>query len=477
MDRTNLTRRQFLRWGALAAGAGVLAACTPKATPTEPPEPTAVQQPTSVPPTAVPTAAPPETIELTFEIKGDQQGTTFYGIAIDSFNEQMQNGGQPWRVKAVLGPATDNDLHTKLTVEAAAGTLSDIVDINGAWMADFAAAGYMADLTPYVQQWEDWKHFYPVLVDGCTYDGKVRTMPAGTTFTFFYRKDVLAGAGIPVIQPNTWDDFYAVCDQVKTKTSARPCGLPGGTAWGSGTYSEGFRHVWMSFKGTIYDSADKKWVVKSPNLLKALQVYETLARNGWLTVDELMAQNPWEPIKYQEFPQGECTFVTGGDWQWDSDWGPQGAAPIEGLFDKVDRWLFPSEDGQPFAFVDASGLLCVSATCKHVDGAFEFLKCFNSPAVQCKLYPFLLNRPASRDDIAPACEYYRTALHGKMEQASGFFTSGRTLKAAPGSDKIQTGVAQATEDVMTLKKAPQQAMEEFAKSMTDALGADAVKEA
>ncbi|NUN49962.1 MAG: HEAT repeat domain-containing protein, partial [Candidatus Brocadiae bacterium] len=134
---------------------------------------------------------------------------------------------------------------------------------------------------------------------------------------------------------------------------------PAARSWGGGTWEEGFRHVWLGYANSneIYDPADGKWVVKSAGLLKALQVYETLAKNGWLTVDALLAPNPWEPIKYQGFPQKTVAVVTGGDWQWEFDWGPNGATPIEGLLEKVERWLFPSEVGDPFAFSGTGRIL------------------------------------------------------------------------------------------------------------------------
>jgi multiple sugar transport system substrate-binding protein len=331
----------------------------------------------------------------------------------------------------------------------------------------------MADL---VSTWEGWEHIYPILRDLATYDGRVMGMPGGTTMSWFYRKDVLEGASISTDQPKTWDDFYAVCDQIKSKTAAKPTGLPAATAWGGGTWGEGFKMVWLSFEGTIYDEADQKWVVSSPNLLKAFQVYEMLAKKEWLTVQELLSPNPWEPIKYQQFPAGECVLVTGGDWQWEFDWGPKGATPIEGLFEKVERWMFSSETGTPFVFVRGGVGLWINAASKGPEGAFEYLAHINTPEIVCETYPLYLGGPSGRDDTAEKCEFYRSAVNGKMVEANEFLLNGRTLRTYVGETKIADGVARATENIITLQRTAEEAMADFVQEMKDGLGEELVKE-
>jgi multiple sugar transport system substrate-binding protein len=396
---------------------------------------------------------------------------------IDTFNVKMEEEGKPWRVKANVGPPGVSEYQTKITVDAAGGALSDVVWVRPEQLADFVAAGYLLDLAPYVENWDDWELFYPVIREQLTFDGSVRAISFGTTFTFFYRKDVMEEAGISTEQPKTWDDFYDTCDNIRSETDAIPVGLPAGTAWGGGSYDEGFRHVWLSFEGNIYDETDEKWVISSPNLLKAFEVYEKLAKNEWLTVEELLTPRPWVPIKYEEFPAGKTLIVTGGDWQWELDWGPAGKTPIEGLFEKVDRWKFPSGEGDPFVYVRPHRASGVSSKTKNPEGAFEFLKHKYSPEVQCRTYPTYLPGPSGRSDTAEKCEYYRTAVNGKMVEAEATFGSGRYLRPHPGESKIADGIARASEDVITLEKTAEEAMVDFARAMREALGEEFVKEA
>ncbi|MCL4858494.1 MAG: extracellular solute-binding protein [Caldilineaceae bacterium] len=460
-----LTRRHFLFASATVATGALLAACAaPSAAPA---------------PSGDAAGAPAgELIELTLLGPDRELGNNVRRIVVDRFNAQMEADGKPWRVRDSVGPATDNDLRTKLTLDAAAGTLPDLFNMHSSWVADFVAAGYLLDMGPYLEQWADWDKIYDVLKPLATYEGKIVGIPGGTTFTWYYRKDVLEGAGIPIDQPQTWDDFFAVCDQVKTKTDAVPCGLPGATPWGGGTWAEGFRMVWLGFDGPIFDEADGKWVVSSPNLLKALQVYETLAQNGWLTVDELLTPNPWEPIKYQMFPAGDCTLVTGGDWQWEFDWGPNGATPIEGLFERVDRWQFPAEDGNAFTYVEGSVGTGAAANTKSPEGCAEYVTFSASNDVNCETLDVYVGGPTNRRDFADACPAYTEVVNGKMHQASELFETGRTYKfERTGTQRLADGIARATEDIITGTLTAEQAMEAFADAMIEGLGEEMAKKA
>jgi multiple sugar transport system substrate-binding protein len=456
----SLSRRNMLRMMATATGAALLAACGTSAS-----SPDAGD------------AAGSEPIELTYMTPDRELGQKVDQLAIASFNERMKKEGKPWSVKGVPGPATDNDYNTKINVNAGAGTLPDIVSLGASVVADLAAGGALADLSGYISKWDNYTHIYPVLKEANLINGKNYTTPGGaSTFTFFYRKDVLAKNNIKDVQPNTWDDFYGMCDNI-AKTGVSAVCLPAATAWGGGSWEEGFRQVWMSFNGEIYSESESKWVVSSPGLLKALTVYQTLAKNKWLTVDALLNPNPWEPTKYQMFPKGDLAVVTGGDWQWTFDWGPTGATPIDGLFEKVGRWQFPSEDGKPFVFVGTGGGPAISAKTKNLDAAWAFLEHLSRPDVVCEANKIYLGGPSGMDNFAELCADYKTQVGGKMLEATSFFNTGKILRNRVGESKIVDGICRATEDVITLKSTPEEAMAAFAAAMKDSLGEDKIKQA
>ncbi|MEZ4670664.1 MAG: extracellular solute-binding protein [Anaerolineae bacterium] len=419
-----------------------------------------------------------DTIEITTMSPGRELGIAYDQVVADTFNANMEAAGKPYRVVANHGPATDNDYVAKINLDAASGQAADVTSVNYATYQDMAAAGYLADITELLNGWDLWPNVASVVKDQITIGDKIYGMSGATTFTMFYRKDLLENAGISTAQPNTWEDFYAICDDIVSKTGAIPAGLPGARPWGGGTWEEGFRHVWLGYaeSNQIYDPADGKWVVKSDGLLKALQVYETLAKNKWLTVEALLSPNPWEPIKYQGFVQGTVAMATGGDWQWEFDWGPKGAGPIDDIFNKVDRWLFPSAIGKPFPYSAAGGPWAISATAKDMEGAFEFLKSSFSPEGSCKALETYFGGPSSISNYGDSCEYYNTAIDGKMAEAGATLANGRYLKSGPGESKIVEGIGLATENIISLTQSAEQAMEAFAASMKDLIGEEGVKE-
>ena len=459
------SRRRFLQTSAMLTAGGVLAACAAPVAP--------AAQPAGGSEAAAPAG---ELIELSYMTPDRELENRTKEVLVNGFNTRMEETSQPWRVVGVVGPATDNDIKTKLTLDAAAGTLPDIFRPRSELLADFVAANYLADLRDHVESWTDWDKFPEVLKPFAEVGGKLIGIPGGSTFSFFYRKDLLEGAGIPIDQPKTWDEFLAICGQIAEKTDAVATGIPAATPWGGGTWGEAFQMIWLSFNGPIFE--DGKWVVHSPNLLKAFQVYETLATNGWLTVDELLSPNPWEPIKYEGFPNGTVAVVTGGDWQWTFDWGPEGATPIEGLFEKVDRWEFPAEDGKPFTFVDGGVGDVIAATSKSIEGGAEFLKFGSEPAITCEVSKVHIGGPVARTDFAEQCPEYLDMVNGKMAQATEFLARGRTYQFNQlGSGKISDGVGRATEDIITGTMTAAEAMDAFADAMTDALGAENVMRA
>jgi len=459
--KRTISRRQFLQTSALVTVGGVLAACAAPAAPAAQPAGGAASAPAAA------------LIELGYMTPDRELENRTKEVLIKGFNARMEQEGKLYRMTDVRGPATDNDIKTKLTLDAAAGTLPDVFRPRPEMIADFVAANYLADLRGHLESWADWSQYPDVLKPFAEIDGKIIGLPSGGTFSFYYRKDLLEANGISTEQPKTWDEFFAVCGEIADKTDAVPTGIPAATPWGGGTWGEAFQMIWLSFNGSIFE--DGKWVVHSPNLLKAFQVYETLATNGWLTVDELLSPNPWEPIKYEGFPDGTVAIVTGGDWQWTFDWGPEGATPIEGLFEKVERWAFPAEDGNPFTFVDGGVGDVVAATSASVEGSADFIKYGADPEVACEVMQIHIGGPSARKDMAAKCDYYNTAVNGKMAQASKFFETGRNFNFNQlGSGKISDGVGRATEDIITGSKTAQEALDAFAEAMIDALGADMV---
>jgi multiple sugar transport system substrate-binding protein len=271
--KLKLSRRDFMRMSALAASGAALAGGLPQ----------------------IMLAYAQGTEELTVMTAGRALDAQRDQSVVDAFNADAVKAGKPYRMSLVTGPATDIDYNTKLNLDFAGGAASDVILVSTEQYQDLVAAGYLADLTDMVNGWDEWAKYAPVIKDLLTINKKVYGISKGSAFTLFYRKDLLEKAGISTAQPQTWDNFFGLADNMATKIPGMtPAGLPAARPWGGSTWGEGFRHVWLGYaeSNQIYDPADGKWVVSSDGLLKALQVYETLAKNKWLTVESLLSPNP-----------------------------------------------------------------------------------------------------------------------------------------------------------------------------------------
>ncbi len=363
----------------------------------------------------------------------------------------------------------------------------DITSYPGAWVPDFATAGYLLDISDRLAAWPDWQaHFYQVLRDRAQQaDGKYYSMPRhGTVIEFFLRKDVLEQNGISTDQPNSWQELIDRLTALHAKTNLPAITIPAGKTWGGGTFDEGFIHIFNGTGDKLYDDATKKWIVKSQGLTDAFNFYYTLQKGGLLPTKALLDPNPWEPTKYDGFTgttaDGKAVPVappitTQGSWGWVYDWGPAptGARPIPGIYDgKVDTWAFPSKaPNDNFVWAAEDWMWTISAKSKHPDEAFALLKCLNT-GEPLAMDVAAVGNLAPRDDIQNIAPYKDMPYLINMEK---LLTTGRTFKAQVGIDKIQQAVGAATEQILLNKMNGDQAAAYFTQQATDLLGPDAVE--
>jgi len=109
------------------------------------------------------------------------------------------------------------DLYQTILTDQATGTYSyDSFVFAPQWMGDFAEAGYLEDLTPYVEkdqaiQWDDIAPFFRNF--SALYKGKIYLIPLDGDFHMvYYRTDVLEQNNLK--PPTTWDEYLQVAAAV-----------------------------------------------------------------------------------------------------------------------------------------------------------------------------------------------------------------------------------------------------------------------
>jgi multiple sugar transport system substrate-binding protein len=378
------------------------------------------------------------------------------------------------KVRLQEGPSTDTDFMTKLTLAYSSGTAPDVVGLP-VDPADTAASGYLLDLTDRLAHWADWQKFYPKLrTDMEQQDGKTYTVPMSASIAqLFYRKDVLEKHGISTEQPQSWQELLDRLSQASKALGGPSIVFPAGKAWGAGSYAEGFINLMLGTDSKLYNTASKKWIVRSPGIEQSLGFYVDMTKSGVLDIPPLLNPEPWVPTKYKAFAKGQLAVSTGGSWSWFFDWGKDGAGPIPDLFDKVGVWNYPMPNGGGEYVTGGTGWTwAIAAKSKHPDQAFELLKWLASPKFIAQA-AVTVGGVSPRNDVRekPYTDY--PVLRETEEQ----LPKARSQPSAPGSDQISQAIAEVTESIITKRvTTASEAADAFAKRATELLGEDKVEQ-
>lgn len=394
---------------------------------------------------------------------------------LPEFEAAMKKQGRDVKVKLIRDILPDDQFKTKITQQYNAGEAPDVADYGAPFVPGIAGAGYLLDLTPYLKKWADWESFYPDIRHQIVQpDGKVYALPhEANTQSLFYRKDVLDRLGVSTAQPTTWPELVARLKEITGKTGKPAMVLPAGSAWGGGTFGEGFLNVMLGTGSSLYNTDSKKWVIESPGLTETFNLYQELTKDKLLPVEALLNPEPWQPTKYKAFPAGTLPVAAQGTWGWRFDWGPDGAAPIPGLLNKVATWDYPSSDGKPYSVSSVAFSYAVTVKTKHPDEAVELAKWLSSGrAMAEQLVAVGAAAPRSGiDGVAPYSSQPALIATGKQLATS------RSFPPRPGQDQISQAVAEATEGILTGKMDGAAAAKAFAGNAKELLGPDQVETA
>jgi multiple sugar transport system substrate-binding protein len=144
-----------------------------------------------------------EGITIVFAAGHDPSGAT--EALIEEYN--ASNPGVTVRFQAM--PAnTDTQHDAYVTYLSARESNIDLYSLDVIWTAEFAKAGWIAELPDGFLNAEE---FLDGPVTSVTYENRFYAVPWFTDAgVLYYRADLLDAAGLPV--PETWDDFLAACE-------------------------------------------------------------------------------------------------------------------------------------------------------------------------------------------------------------------------------------------------------------------------
>lgn len=282
-------------------------------------------------------------------------------------------------IENVMNPDSDAS-RQKILADCAAGDCPDIIHDAAVDMWD---AGYLLDLTPYLDADPDWKAqldpnvLGTVSTDGQIWglSGEVSPMPA------IWNTRILEAAGVAAV-PTTWDELLAACEAV---TAAGK--LP--TSWEVGGVHQ-WHDILASQPGGLDSVAAGQF--DSPQVLESFSRLKTFVDSGWVPANEL--ELTWQQ-SVAMFVAEETAFYLNGAWTIGNEINSEGAAPD--LKDNVEFAPYPAvgESGTTLETKQTTGIGLSAALAEDeakLEAALTFFKYwFNTESA--KQWILLTNSP------------------------------------------------------------------------------------
>lgn len=316
---------------------------------------------------------------------GEGQATT---AAIAGFERQYPN----IKVQVFNLASSATDQLTQLQQRFQAGTGLDVVDADVTWTPQFAAAGYVQDLSSDGLNTAD---YFPGQLASAQYGGKLYAVPwIINAQGVYYRTDLVKTA--PTSPAALVADAQAA---VKADKS-----LKEGFAWEGAKY-EGSVCALVDFLGGFGGNLDLA-KLDTPANEQALQfMYDTIHKDGITP----QAATAWqEPDVQSAWESGQTAFALNWPYEYAS------SAKIASLKNNM-AWIpFPSATGSPATALGGHNLM-IAAKSAHAAADLEFVKYLTSATAEIARAESAGDPPSVKSAYTPAL--YAAAPYYQAEQA------------------------------------------------------------
>jgi multiple sugar transport system substrate-binding protein len=227
-----ISRRDFLKVGALGAASVVVASCTQTTTPTEAPAVAPTQPPAAatVPPTNVPAKKP---VTLDFLAWGDNADLPAWEKLVQMYKDRNPN------VTINYSPVAEPNanFYQQLQTSIAGGTPPDVASFQGWEWQTYADKDLLAPIDDLVKR-DGFEAIYPQdvkgVVDTTMRKGKTYLIPLQiATMLMFYAKKPFDDAGLPYPTDNwTFEEFLEIAKKLtNTSGEKKMFGLQANGSW------------------------------------------------------------------------------------------------------------------------------------------------------------------------------------------------------------------------------------------------------
>lgn len=264
------------------------------------------------------------------------------------------------------------DTKTQIAAGAAAGTMADVVGLDGSWVYDFAKQGSIANLTELMEAdgYDDSQ-----LSDQIKYEGNTYMIPVvNFAYPLFVNTDILEEAGVEEI-PTTWTEFLDACDKITTNTDKAAYAIPLSTEAPNGIQNQFTSWLWASGGNLLQDG--KPALTDNDKLAQLVDMVKTMKDKGYLA-DGAEAMKEQDMVN--EFENGRLAFMVDGISHLTTI--KTESPDLNFTFAKM-----PVMDD----YTDKSGMdvanwgIGIAENCENKEAAMQFVEYLMSPEVNAKL--------------------------------------------------------------------------------------------
>ena len=247
-----------------------------------------------------------------------------YNSLLDKFNKQHKG-----EAEATLRemPANATTHYDKLTTEfQAGGGEIDVIGGDVIWAIQFAAQGYIQDLSDDFPESEQ-KKFLPAPISAMTYEGAVYGIPWFTDAgMIYYRKDLLEQAGFSG-PPETWDELKEMALKTAKDTGTKNGFVFQGMNYEGGVCN-GCEYIWTHGGEVLSEVTAGEVVIDSPEAVAGLETYASMVADG---VAPKAVANYDETTSMPVFGAGDAVFIR----NWPGDYALLGVPEKDGGYPNV----------------------------------------------------------------------------------------------------------------------------------------------
>ncbi len=368
---------------------------------------------------------------------------------IEQFNKQSKD----FKINYREMPSDTGQYFDKLRTQFQAGGGDiDVIVGDVIWPAQFAANGWIADLT---DRFTDADEFLPGPMQSATYEGKVYGVPWYTDAgLLYYRQDLLEKAGFSG-PPATWDELQEMANKVKQDEGIKNGFVFQGAEYEGGVCN-GLEYI-KSHGGDVLDPNDpSKVIIDSPGSVAGLATWRGMVESGAAPQAVLQYK---EDESHASFLNDEAVFIR----NWPYMYSLAGTSDYPDVKpEQIGIAPLPTEEegGQSFSTLGGWNFL-INATSDKQDQAWEFIRFMTAPeqlifhAVEGSFLPTRVNlydEPRVIDNVPVARLGKEAIIENSGPRPVSPFYSDVSLELASQFNAALSGDVSPEEAVKTLQE-------------------------